>query len=645
MPRPSTGLLVAGGLATLVTLVIAWPVVLHPTQLIYGREIVGRHPDTYSVIYRLGSAGPADLSAQVVTDFPGWALARVIDPVAAFNVLMLLSFPLTAMTAYGLARYLTGSHGAGLLAGLAFAFSPARLAHAAYHPYIAQTQWIPLYLLALIALVDRCSVPRIAALSAAAAGLVFSSFYGGLMGVVMAPLVLLAFWAIRPDADRNAWPIVWPTLVLAALAGIAVALLWEFRPEVLSPSGVEPSVADVAFFRARWWAYLTPPVDHPLLGGAATRIFDAQGINLQLTEEQLYVGYALLILAAAALLFAAARWFSDVRWRSVAALILVAGAAVVISLGPTSGSCDESMAPGCLLFRIAPAFSAYARFGLVAQLMVAVAAGAGATLLARHSAGGRRAATVLVAIAIFEYWPLPARAHDVLPTTAHRWLATAPAAGRTLDCYPAGQTGATLPWLMRRDVSLLGGSIKTCGTPQLGMELAGMGYTRALVRHGAAASRIPSPLPPGITLEKEFPDADVYAISSTPPPIMTIAGDGFFGYEHDGDDWWRWMGAQGTWTVHNTTTGARRASLVVNLISVGFPRRLTILLDGVPAGALDVGLQRQEHRAGPWTLSPGDHTLTFVADGEPLRPADGDNSTDRRSLTVAFRNDRWVDVP
>lgn len=647
MPRPSTGLLVAGGLATLVTLVIAWPVVLHPTQLIYGREIVGRHPDTYTVISQFGGAGTSGASAQPFTDIPGWLLGRILHPVAAFNVLMLLSFPLTAMTTYGLARYVTGSHGAGLVAGLAFAFSPAHLAHAAYHPHMAQTQWIPLYLLALVALVDRCSLPRVAALTCAGAGLVLSNFYGGLLGVVMSPVILVAFWAIRPDADRNLRPLLWPALVLAALAGLGGALVWTFRPQFFSDTlRVDVPIDAVAFYRARWWAYLTPPVDHPLLGRFSERVFGRHGINVQLTEEQLYLGYGLLALATVALVFAAIRWLSDIRWRVTAAALIVALVAVVVSLGPISGSCEPaSMAPGCLIFRIAPMFRAYARFGLIAQLMVAVAAGAGAVLLAAHSRAGRRAATALLLLAAFEYWPLPARAHDVLPTEAHRWLASVPVEGRVLDCYPGSQTETMIPWLMRRQVSFLDSSIKTCSNPQLGVELAGLGYTQVLVRRSPAASKLPTRLPPGLTAAMAFPDSDLYAVATTPPPTVTLSTSGFFGFEHDGDDWWRWMGSRGQWIVRNTTSAPRRVSLSVNLVSIGAPRRLTLVLDGVPAGTLDAGMQRQDHLAGPWTLSPGDHTLMFTSDGDPIRPANADSSSDTRPLTVAFRDDRWVDAP
>ena len=47
---------------------------------------------------------------QPLTDLPGRALARLVGPVAAYNVVVLATFPLSAAAAYLLARYVLGSH-------------------------------------------------------------------------------------------------------------------------------------------------------------------------------------------------------------------------------------------------------------------------------------------------------------------------------------------------------------------------------------------------------------------------------------------------------------------------------------------------------------------------------------------------------
>jgi hypothetical protein len=69
-------------------------------------------------------------------------------------------------------------------------------------------------------------------------------------------------------------------------------------------------------------------------------------------------------------------------------------------------------------------------------------------------------------------------------------------------------------------------------------------------------------------------------------------------------------------------------------------------LDGKPATSVALGMTRQPYTFGPWTLEPGDHTLSFSADGEPTKPSDlVDDSKDTRPLTVAFSNERWIAAP
>src|SRR5262245_16842938 len=145
------GILVTGGVAAVLAAIMAWPVVIAPREVIYGHEILGRHPDAYALIGQFGGGPMAEPYAQPLLDLPGRALAQLVSPVFAFNALVLLSFPLTAMATYAFARYLYDSHAGALVAGLAFAFAPIRLAQAAYHADLTQTFWIPLYLLALVA--------------------------------------------------------------------------------------------------------------------------------------------------------------------------------------------------------------------------------------------------------------------------------------------------------------------------------------------------------------------------------------------------------------------------------------------------------------------------------------------------------------
>jgi hypothetical protein len=70
------------------------------------------------------------------------------NPVAAYNVAFLVSFPLCGLAGYALAWELTGGRDASLLAGLAFAFAPYRMGQIA-HLQVLSYYWAPVALVGL----------------------------------------------------------------------------------------------------------------------------------------------------------------------------------------------------------------------------------------------------------------------------------------------------------------------------------------------------------------------------------------------------------------------------------------------------------------------------------------------------------------
>jgi hypothetical protein len=151
--RPEVGLAV---LALLAGLVLSWPLALDWTD---GLPIAARAPEDRSVLLRAsgdtlqlyyqlwlvreGLLGPASLfhdPYQFRVDGTRWNLPQtflplalpfvllgVAGPHAAFNLLVLLSFPLAGLAAYALARHYTGRALPAVVAGMAFALVPARL--------------------------------------------------------------------------------------------------------------------------------------------------------------------------------------------------------------------------------------------------------------------------------------------------------------------------------------------------------------------------------------------------------------------------------------------------------------------------------------------------------------------------------------
>ena len=163
---------------------------------------------------------------------------------------------------------------------MAYAFSPFHLAHAAYHPHIAQTQWVPLYLLALWRCLDNASPAAVGFLGAATLGrdalellrrLDRGGHHAGRRGCVLA-----RHCAGPSTRDRCArLGITVGSLVLIAACGMAYAS-YAAGAVVANRAAFAFPRADLFRYSAKWWSYLVPPVEHPLLGATAHRIWDAR---------------------------------------------------------------------------------------------------------------------------------------------------------------------------------------------------------------------------------------------------------------------------------------------------------------------------------------------------------------------------------
>ena len=640
----------AFAVALAATLVMAAPVVVAPSERLFGsgltfaREDPNRDPFVVMEQFRTGQVpGPY---LQPLTDLPGRALARLVGPVAAYNVLILATFPLSAAAAYLLARHVLGSHLGAMVAGLAYAFLPFHVAHATNHPHVAQTQWLPLYFLALWRCLDRPDLRRASFLVASAAAAALSNFYGGLIAAVLSPVALVAYGVVSPlrpgEGRRRRLVLTGLTLVVAAASGLL--LIHRVAPAVLLQSGSpSPSPAPTSSSTARsGGATCSPRLDHPLAGSRMREFWAGRGLEGALLEQQVGVGWSLLVLGAVPLWLWLRGDRSSLAGRSAPVLATVAVAALLCSLSPERriGS-FTFVRPSALLYEVAPMFRAYARFGLVVGLMTALLAGAGVARLWRWpTSAGRRAAVLLLGLAVLEYASFPPwRWRDVLPTRAHRWLAEQPGPLRVLDCVPPSRASDLFPpGLFPHEVA----RFDDCGEPQLGHKLAALGYTHVVVRRDSPAGRwiTGRPTPEGLTRGPEFEDSQVLVVGAERPRAYVSGLLGFYPREYLGEAAWRWMGQTGSLTLVNASGESVSIALELELSAFPGDRRVEWLLDGRRHGELEVvaDWRRSEWRRytvalGP--VAPGQSTLTLACHGPAVVANDVLSNGDPRALCLA----------
>ncbi len=643
-------------LALALTAGVAAPVLRAPSERIFGMEIVGRHRDPFTMMEQF-KRPIADLAhglyAQPLTEIPGALLERASGPVAAYNWLVLLTFPLAAAAAYLLARHLKLAPAGAAMAALAFTFSPFHLAQAAYHPHIAQVQWVALYFFALWRCLDDATPAAACLLAVSVVGVALSNFYGGLVAAVITPAAAAAYWFfVSRSRPRSLRQVAVTAGTLAMLAGGGIAYIWyAARPLFLTPTAFGALHNDLFRYSATWRSYLMPPVEHPLLGTLAARAWHASGVDVGLLEQQVSLGWGLMALDVAAVWYWVRRRRQPTSLAAVLAavpvLATVALVAFLCSLPPalTVGPVTVGT-PSALLSRVAPVFRAYARFGVVVQLMAALLAGIGAERLWRTGTWRTRVACVaLLALAAGEYavWP-PAMWRDVLPTTAHRWVTRQADRMNVLDCAALTAESESVQWLSGNRISLRPPWLGDCEEPNFPDKLSAFGYTHLLVQRDTAEGRwfTHQPTPEGLQVQASFDDGDVFAVTSRPPGIYTLRMTAFSPREHDETWTWRWMGAEASWTVVNRSERPLVADLEVGMTAFHRARGLTLLLDGSEVQTLTVKQQRGSYRVGQLALTPGEHVLVFRPTEPPTVADEVMGNGDHRPLSLAVGAWRWT---
>jgi hypothetical protein len=630
--------------ALALTSAMAAPVLLEPGQRIFGSgQVLGRDDPNRDALIVIGQFGGEPVPApylQPLTDLTGRGLAMLVGPVAAYNIVVLATFPLAAVTAYLLARRVLGSHPGAITAGLAYTFLPYHVTQAAGHPHVAQTQWLPLYLLALWSCVDRPSVLRAALLVGSALAMTLADFYAGFVAAVMSPVALVAWGIASPRATR--WRRVALTgLVLAATGVAGVMLVRHLLPAVLSsPASLAVPRAELFAWSARWWSYLVPPVEHPVFGAPVRRFWAARGVGDSLLEhQQVSVAWSLLVLAALPVW----QWLRGRREtlavRSAPAFVLLAMAAVVASLSPerTIGALTV-VRPSSWLYELAPMFRAYARFAVVVGLMAALLAGGGVAFL-WSSRKGRLTAALLLGLAALELAPAPPWPwRDVLPTGAHRWLSARPGPLRVLDCVsPERFSDVGTRRVLAHDVAFLGHrNLEDCGEPQLAEALAARNFTHVLVRRDSAVSAWLLARPPieGLSRGPDFADSWILEVEARLPRVVLGGWLGFHAREYATDRSWRWMGQTGALRLVANDTSP---DVVLELELKAFPgeRRVGWLVDGRRLGELTVAPEWRRYELPLGTLSPGPTTVTLACVDPAVAAADVLGNEDPRRLGLA----------
>ena len=342
----------------------------------------------------------------------GIPLQAFVSLVAANNLIILVSFVLSAYGTYLLIRYLGTDPLPAFIGGIIFAFCPYKFAHLLGHFNLVSTEWLPFYILALLKLTDDSKRGGIyPSLSCAVFLLLIAlcDFYYLVYALIFTALVVVyriqtdGFGGfLRRDCRRLA------TALGLFLIGFAPILIMSWIDLLREGHETARGWGGATGFQADLLSFFTPSPLHPLLGPLVqpiTRMFKGN-----LAEATVFAGYLPLVLG----LFAITKFRSTepwVRFWSLALLVFC-----ILSLGPFPRILGKGIKiiplPYHLIMRtpILNNLRVPSRFAIMVMLSLAVLAAFSCDRLSRRLENRGSRALIFLGIALtitFEYLAIP----------------------------------------------------------------------------------------------------------------------------------------------------------------------------------------------------------------------------------------------
>ena len=474
--------------AILLSFVVTFPLVLHLSSMIYGYP--GDATGTIATLWWWGYAlqhghGILNNTFWGAPIGAGWyllpftilpiviftPLTLLFGSVAAYNIGVLSSFPLTAGTTFVLGRQLRLNRLASAFMGLSFAFVPYHVEKAMGHMSQTHMEFFPALLIFLLRWYRGGSRWNLAAAGAMMGLELWIDYYF----TFIIGFLALGFFAIAVlfrkqglTVRRHLWQwaqalaifggsafVFVPPAVLAARASSTGSSQQTFANQL---TAYHRSLVEIQIYSARPWEYFLPWHANPLLPQAIVTWENDHLHMSNWTEQSLFLGYTTIALALIGLFLGRRRFYAALA----VAIVLLGGALALPAylVTPTGQPMlllgHHLVGPSFFLNRIVPFFRTYARFGVLVLLGAMMLAGIGFEVLHRFLQRRRLAWLALLPFALlaleFNNQP-PNHVTQLFPAPAeYAWLRGQPA-GILIE-YPLNAGSAQTQEIQTRQYTL-----------------------------------------------------------------------------------------------------------------------------------------------------------------------------------------------
>jgi hypothetical protein len=576
-------------------------------------------------------------------------ITLLLGPVAGLNWTVISGFFISGYVTFLLARRLTGSAPAALVAGAIYAFSPFHLAKVVDGNVVAAIQWVPCYVLAFHLLLEQPTWLRALVSGLLLLWVSLGSWYYGLFCILYSGFATLAWipYNRRRELLRVAcWGaapvLIWGAVLAPRILRLARAgdqELWDMRAVLAEHS------ADVIDF------FLPNPL-HPWWGQAIREFHDRLYPSAIIWNVSL--GWVGLLLGG---LGVATMWRQTRRWT----LLLLAS--MIMAMGPAlrvAGHITAIPLPFALIQDL-PGIRANHRpnhMVVIATLMLAIVAAYGFVWLGRQLSPRVRwglAALLVAAVIAIDghagllrivhrdvhpfYAALPApdgalmplplyvnvnRSENLTTQVVHRW----PILGGYVARPPAYPFATYTPGVRELEFgNAEPDDIVSPGWPELGRRALAAYAIRyvvmdltsqkdqyfAQVRQRLRELGMTAPLVADASLE-------AYAIPRDwPAGPIGFLGAGWRALEQQpgGAYRWRWMGERAEIRLYNPSAQPTLAVVSLSASSYQRTRQLYVALDEVGYGSFAVAPDQPTSRSLRFYVPPGEHALTLSAEATP----------------------------
>lgn len=629
----------------------------------------------------------------------------IADGLFAYNLMVFLSFPLAGLAMYALARHVTGSRPAAVVAGTIFAISPFHLAMAMQYPPMASIHVAPLLVLALIVALQRRRLRDAAWFGAAMAFVWVTSYYYGWFAIffVAAAIFTYALLAlIRAIRARRAragvaegarFAVTRGPVAIGTFAVLAIPPLLPLINKVLEDqTKFARAEADLAYTSVRPWQYVLPAHDSLILGSLTREDIQTHLGILPVYEQNVYIGIFAGLLALAGIV-AGRRVIAAGLRRLGVPLLAAAGFAVLLTLGPaipyevtsigdwlSPGTNPHFTGPVAYIYDLSPNFRYYGRAFVFVSVVIALFAAVGLAWLLRNRSP--RASWVvagvvtLLVFADFANVP-PSRFVDLSTPAWVKAVEKLPEDAAIVE-YPVADYSSPrslqyVYWQTRHDRPTVNPpetpksqafhrSIDDPDSFLAGRELSRAGVDFAVIHTDLDSPTYPpyQPLTPSdelppdagaenpwFELHSRSSDAVIYKVLDEPKRIdgaVVAYGAGWGALEIDPTGRWRWQLNPDSALSVFAAKDYEDARLVFDVTSFNVPRDMVMRLDGREILRTKVPADRSRKMRVPVDLREGLQKLEVLTDPPPAVVDQILHNGDLRALSIRLREPR-IELP